>query len=78
MKITKRGSPPLGERVWHGVCSVCRSEAEASDDEMTNIQPNLPCDLPVWEICPVCRAGDRDNVHGGMLFKPMIAQNCEG
>ena len=33
MKITKRGELP-GDKIWMGRCSVCKSEAEATQSEL--------------------------------------------
>jgi hypothetical protein len=58
MKITHRGTPAT-ERIWVGVCRSCKSEAEATESEMTNIThdqreggsfslPPLPPPFEVW------------------------------
>lgn len=37
MKITKRNTPPA-QKIWKGTCRVCGSQAEATREEMTNVQ----------------------------------------
>jgi hypothetical protein len=69
MKITRRGKLP-NERIWVGTCRECGSEAEATEDEMTNIEyDQREDDSFSWESCPVCFAGSRTG-YGGMLFYP--------
>lgn len=69
MKITKRGKT-INEKIWVGSCRVCKSEAEATENEMTNITENDYRNEGrfSWEKCPVCEAGK--NGYGGMLFHP--------
>ena len=69
MKITFKGVP-LPERVWVGVCRSCKSEAEASESEMTHITyDERELGSFSWEHCPVCDAGGVSG-YGGMLFYP--------
>lgn len=66
MKITKRNPLPE-DKVWKAVCRNCKSEAEATEREMTNIITDPRDGLSLsWEACPVCNAGP----DGGMLFYP--------
>ena len=70
MKITHRGTPAT-ERVWVGRCSSCKSEAEATESEMTHItHDQREGGSFSWETCPVCGFGANQNGYGGMLFYP--------
>lgn len=69
MKITKRGTP-VGDRIWRGRCHSCKSEAEATESELTHIQQEQRDGPFSWEVCPVCMAGG-DNGYGGMMFYPV-------
>jgi len=69
MRITKRGQTDK-ERLWVGTCRSCRSEAEATENEMTHIKNDQRADSAFsWEKCPVCGAGGESG-YGGMLFYP--------
>jgi hypothetical protein len=69
VKITKQGTP-ASERVWVGICRSCKSEAEATESEMTHItdDPRERTSFS-WEKCPVCGLGGITG-YGGMLFYP--------
>jgi len=67
MKITKKGTP-ASERIWLGTCRNCKSEAEATESEMTHItHDQREGGSFSWEKCPVCGAGAG---YGGMIFYP--------
>lgn len=69
MKITHRGTPAT-ERIWVGTCRGCKSEAEATESEMTHItHDQREGGAFSWEKCPVCGNGDKGG-YGGMLFYP--------
>lgn len=68
MKITKHGQIP-GEKVWVGRCQNCKSEAEATQAELTHITHDQREGSCSWEKCPVCEVGGK-NGYGGMLFYP--------
>jgi hypothetical protein len=70
MKITKRGKL-AAERIWVGICHECKSEAEATEDELTNISHHQGENTVSWERCPVCN-GDGGSWHNprGMMFIP--------
>ena len=69
MKITHRGTPAT-ERVWVGNCRGCKSEAEATESEMTHITyDQRECRSFSFEKCPVCGNGEKD-AYDGMLFYP--------
>lgn len=69
MKIIKRGTPK-DQNIWIGLCRECKSEAEATENELTHIQEDQRdggrCS---WEQCPVCKCGGA-NGYGGMIFYP--------
>lgn len=67
MKITKVGQIPSA-RIWVGMCSKCRSEAEAFENELTHIKHDQRDGSFSWETCPVCGEGKNDNGYGGMCF----------
>lgn len=70
MEITNPATPK-GERVWKGRCRECKSEAQARENEMKNIQHDYREGGSFsWEVCPVCGAGDVTG-YGGMLFYPV-------
>ena len=70
MEITKRGQT-VNERVWSGTCRACKSEAKASEAEMTHITDDQREGSSFsWEKCPVCKAGSETG-YGGMLFHPV-------
>ncbi len=68
MEITYRGTP-ADDRIWKGTCHSCRSEAVAKQSEMHNItyDQRENCSFS-WEVCPVCKAGNKSTGYGGMLF----------
>ncbi len=67
MKITKKGTP-ASERVWLGTCRSCKSEAEATESEMTHVAYDIREGSSYsWEKCPVCGIGSSSG-YGGMLF----------
>lgn len=68
MKITKVGTKP-SDNMWVGTCGNCRSEAEATQAELKNIQSCQREGSWSWEVCPVCNAGGEKG-YGGMLFYP--------
>jgi hypothetical protein len=68
MRITSRGQTAY-ERLWTGKCDTCKSEAEATEAELTNIKPDRDGKFS-WEQCPVCKAGYHGQGYGGMLFHP--------
>ncbi len=73
MKITKKGTLP-SERVWVGTCRNCKSEAEATESEMTHINYDQREGSSFsWKKCPVCGAGTGSG-YGGMLFYPKEKQ----
>ncbi len=68
MKVTKVGTKP-SENLWVGSCGNCGSEAEATQAELKKIQTCQKDGSWVWEVCPVCGAGDNRG-YGGMIFYP--------
>lgn len=69
MKITKDKQDP-NIRIWVGTCRVCKSEAEAIQNELKNIMYDGRDGYTFsWEKCPVCQAGGNKG-YGGMLFYP--------
>jgi hypothetical protein len=70
MEITRKGTVP-SERTWVGECRSCKSEAIASEGELSNIINDTRENYRFsWEVCPVCYAGKHDDGYGGMLFYP--------
>lgn len=62
MRITKQGIHP-GQTIWKGVCSTCKSEAEATQSELQIQYPTRGLDIPfAKETCPVC------NTPSSMIF----------
>lgn len=54
MRITKRGIPPA-QTIWKGVCSVCKTEAEAPQSELRIQHPIRGEGEPFAKAtCPVC------------------------
>lgn len=66
MIVTFRGKDPK-DNIWVGKCSYCKSEAEATEDELKEKQIDMrEHTCFAWEVCPVCSTGP----YGGMLFYP--------
>jgi hypothetical protein len=61
------------EKVWIGKCNVCKSEVEATTDELKNITTKLFREGGhfSWEKCPICGSGTATG-YGGMLFYPKL------
>lgn len=69
MKLIKKGQDPK-TRIWHGICSRCKSEFEATESEMTHIDSCQREGTWSWEKCPECGAGGAPSGYGGVLFTP--------
>lgn len=71
IKITHIGTP-ANEGIWHGCCQQCKSEAEATASDMTNIVvDHREGESFSWEKCPVCGDGE-NNGYNWMLFRPKV------
>ena len=71
MEVTKRLTPKK-DRLWHGTCRSCGSEATAKAEELTITTgtPREPNSF-AWHVCPVCGVGP----YGGMLFYESTEQS---
>ena len=68
MRIVKEGQDPKN-RIWRGVCTDCKAEIEARQNELTNIQPETYRGGPFsWEKCISCGAG---GLCKGVCFYPV-------
>lgn len=72
MNITHRGVPP-NERIWDGICAICKSRAEVTEDELANVKEDPRDGLYAWVECPVCGAKPSDG-YGGIFFTPRKAR----
>jgi len=66
MIITKRGNPKT-HKPWKGHCRICGSEAEATEDELTNFISGSEHYYFTLEKCPICGALDVEKDEG-MFF----------
>lgn len=55
MKMVKRGAVPVIEEMWTGECHYCKSEYEASREELRRCQVGTTGPHVLYSVCEVCK-----------------------